>query len=45
MDQEIEILDKYDHPHIVGVFDFCEDDENIYIALELMLQKDLSENI
>ena len=25
MDQEIAILDKYDHPNIVGVFDFCED--------------------
>ena len=37
MDQEIDILDNYDHPNIVGVFDFCEDDTHIYIALELML--------
>ena len=45
MDSEIEILDNYDHPNIVGVFDFCEDEYNIYIALELVAQGDLAKNI
>ena len=42
---EIEILDKYDHPNIVRVLDFCEDLENIYIVFELIESGDLSKNI
>ena len=36
MMQELEALDKLEHPHIVRVLDLCEDVNNIYIVLELM---------
>ena len=34
--QELEALDKLEHPHIVRVLDLCEDDNNIYVVAELM---------
>ena len=34
--QELETLDKMEHPHIVRVLDLCEDFDNIYVVLELM---------
>ena len=43
--QEIEALDKYDHPNIVRVLDFCEDDANIYLVFELIETGDLAKNI
>ena len=43
--QEIETLDKYDHPNIVRVLDFCEDKGYIYIVFELMMSGDLSKNL
>ena len=43
--QEIEALDKYDHPNIVRVLDFCEDDDNIYLVFELIETGDLAKNI
>ena len=43
--QEIEALDKFDHPNIVRVLDFCEDEANIYIVFELVETGDLSKNI
>lgn len=42
---EIKILDKYDHPNIVRVLDFCEDQDNVYIVFELMLNGSLTENM
>ena len=36
MKQELETLDKFEHPHIVRVIDLCEDNQNIYIVSELM---------
>ena len=43
--QEIETLNKYDHPNIVTVLDFCEDNYFIYIVFELMPSGDLMKNI
>ena len=43
--QEIETLNKYDHPNIVTVLDFCEDNQYIYIVFELMPSGDLMKNI
>ena len=34
--QEIETLQLLDHPHIVRVMEILEDNENIYMASELM---------
>ena len=42
---EIETLDKYDHPNIVRVLDFCEDKGYIYIVFELMQNGDLRKNL
>ena len=42
---EIETLNKYDHPNIVTVLDFCEDTNFIYIVFELMPSGDLLKNI
>ena len=42
---EIKAYDKYDHPNIVRVLDFCEDAEFIYIVFELIETGDLSKNI
>ena len=35
--------EQLDHPHIVRVLDLCEDDESIYIALELIKHGNLLE--
>ena len=43
--QEIEALDKFDHPNIVRVLDFCEDETKIYIVFELVETGDLSKEI
>ena len=43
--QELEALDKYDHPNIVRVLDFCEDADMIYIVFELVQTGDLTKNI
>lgn len=36
MMQELDALDRLEHPHIVRALDLLEDRENIYIVLELM---------
>ena len=36
MKQELEALDRLEHPHIVRLLDLCEDYKNIYIVFELM---------
>lgn len=43
MKQELEVLEKLEHPHIVRVLDLCEDDDKIYIALELIKHGNLLE--
>ena len=40
--QEIEAYDKFDHPNIVRVLDFCYDSDFIYIVFELIESGDLS---
>ena len=45
MMQELEALDRLEHPHIVHVLDLCEDDKNIYIVLELMLHGTLTQKL
>ena len=43
MRQELKIVRQLDHPHIVKVIDVLEDEENIYIAQELMRHGNLQE--
>ena len=45
MKQELEVLEKLEHPHIVRVLDLCEDEDNIFIALELINHGNLLEVI
>ena len=45
MIQELEILDKLENPHIVHVFDICEDVNNIYIVMELMTHGTLMQKL
>lgn len=45
MIQELEALDKLEHPHIVHVIDLCEDQNSIYIVLELMLHGTLTQKL
>ena len=45
MIQELEILDKLENPHIVHVFDICEDANNIYIVMELMTHGTLMQKL
>ena len=43
--EELQALEQLDHPHIVRVVDLLEDEENIYIAAELMRHGNLLEVI
>ena len=43
--QELEALDKLEHPHVVRVIDICEDSENIYVVHELMIYGTLKQKI
>ena len=36
MEQELEVLQKTNHPHIVRVFELLHDDVNFYIVSELI---------
>ena len=45
MDQELDALDKLEHPHIVHVLDLLQDDDNYYIVLELMLHGTLRQKL
>jgi len=31
---EVKMMQELDHPHIAKIFDFFEDEENIYLILE-----------
>ena len=41
--QELGALEYLDHPHLARVHDLCEDEENIYIAFELLKDGNLQE--
>ena len=43
--QELEALDKLEHPHVVRVIDICEDSENIYVVHELMIHGTLKQKL
>ena len=43
MKQELEVSEKLEHPHVVKVLDLCEDDNDIFIALELIKHGNLLE--
>ena len=36
MQQELEILEKTDHPHITRVFELLEDSKNFFVIMELV---------
>ena len=42
---EVEILRKLDHPHIVKVYEFYEDEFNLYVVMELCRGGELLDNI
>ena len=45
MEQELEVLSKTDHPHMVRVFELLQDDANFYIVTELVTGGELYEHI
>ena len=45
MGQELEVLSKTDHPHIVRHLELYEDDKNFYIISELVRGGELCEHI
>lgn len=45
MEQELEVLSKTDHPHIVRVFELLQDDANFYIVTELVTGGELYDHI
>ena len=45
MEQELEVLQKTDHPHIVRVMELMEDDVNFYIVSELVTGGELYDYI
>ena len=45
MEQELEVLSKTDHPHMVKVFELLEDEVNFYIVTELVTGGELYDHI
>ena len=45
MEQELEVLSKTDHPHMVRVFELLQDDANFYIVSELVTGGELYDHI
>ena len=45
MEQELDVLQKTDHPHIVRVFELLHDDVNFYIVTELVTGGELYDHI
>ena len=45
MEQELEVLSKTDHPHIVRHLELYEDDKKFYILSELVRGSELCEYI
>ena len=45
MKQELEVLEKTDHPHITRIFELCEDKKSFYIVMELISSGNLLEKV
>ena len=45
MEQELEVLSKTDHPHMVRVFELLEDEANFYIVTEKVTGGELYDHI
>ena len=45
MEQELDVLQKTDHPHIVKCLELLEDDANFYIISELVRGGELYDHI
>ena len=45
MEQELDVLSKTDHPHIIRVFELLQDDTNFYIVTELVTGGELYDYI
>ena len=45
MKQELEVLEKTDHPHITRVFELLEDKRQYYVIMELMPGGNLLEKV
>lgn len=45
MEQELDVLSKTDHPHIMRVFELLQDDASFYIVTELVTGGELYEYI
>jgi serine/threonine protein kinase len=45
MRNELEVLEKTDHPHITRVFELLEDKYNFYVVMELLEGGDLLEKV
>ena len=45
MEQELDVLSKTDHPHMVRVFELLQDDANFYIVTELVTGGELYDYI
>ena len=45
MEQELDVLSKTDHPHMVRVFELMQDETNFYIVTELVTGGELYEHI
>lgn len=45
MEQELDVLSKTDHPHIVRVFELLQDETNFYIVTELVTGGELYDHI
>ena len=45
MEQELDVLSKTDHPHMVRVFELLQDDTNFYIVTELVTGGELYDHI
>ena len=45
MEQELEVLQKTAHPHIVSVYELLEDEANFYIISEIVTGGELYDHI
>ena len=45
MRNELEVLEKTDHPHITRVFELLEDQFNFYVVMEFLEGGDLLEKV
>lgn len=45
MRNELEVLEKTDHPHITRVFELLEDESNFYVVMEFMSEGNLLDKV